>query len=283
VWTRTRTAAELLHLHRRVSPVFKIKNRTASVLGLAAAAAIAVPAIAVASYQGSQPATTPTSVSAPQEAPATPTPAPWSHRGSRDGAYLDTIAQQLGVTTDVLKAAMQQAKTELGTPAAGTDPQTVRSDYLAALATALGIDQATVEAAVGDLPLGRFGDRTFDRTAPKANAFDTIAQQLGVTADVLKAAMQQAKTDLGTPAAGTDPLTARSDYLAALAAGLGIDQATVEAAVGSLPLGAPGIHGPRGGDRGFGGHGRRGPGGFGGFGAPNGDTPGTTAPTGSST
>ncbi len=218
--------------------MWKLKHRTASIVGLAAAAAIAVPAIAVASYQG-QNATAATAAAVAQQATATATPGPGGHPGphgawgKRAGAGLDALAQQLGVTTDALKAALQQAKTAVGTPAAGADPQTLRSDFVAALAQALGIDQAKVQAAVGKLPLGRFGDRV--------DELDRVAQQLGVTTDALKTALQQAKTDVGTPAAGTDPQTLRGDFIAALAKELGIDQATVQAAVGDLhfPFGGP--------------------------------------------
>jgi hypothetical protein len=244
--------------------MWKMKKTPATVIGLAAAVVIAVPAIALASYQGGPSAT---SVAAQQAAPSTP----GGHGpGQRGAARLDAIAQQLGVTTDVLQAAIKTARTSVGKPAPGTDPQTYRASFITALEAALpGVDPAKIQAAFANGPFGAGhpGDRG---TGNRGTAqLDSVAQQLGVTTDVLQAAIKTARTSVGKPAAGTDPQTYKASFITALEAALpGVDPAKIEAAFANGPLGL-------GGRPAFGGHGPRGH-----FGGPRGGA-GQQAPTGS--
>lgn len=110
-----------------------------------------------------------------------------AHRGGGplSSATLAKIAAQLGVTTTQLKAAM--AATKPAKPAAGTDRRAGRATELAtALASGLGIDEATVTAAFTKIEAARKAEHTARETAMYA----ALAKELGLSTDAVRTAFE---------------------------------------------------------------------------------------------
>ncbi|MEX2229643.1 MAG: hypothetical protein WEB13_08415, partial [Dehalococcoidia bacterium] len=125
-------------------------------------------------------------------------------------------------------------------PERGADMTAYRAAVMSALARALGLDAAAVEAAVGDagFPFGGHG--------PRGARLETLATTLGVTTEALQAAIETAKSTVERPSAGSDLTAYRAAFAASIAATLGLDAATVEAAVrDAVPFGGRAIPGGR--------------------------------------
>ena len=224
------------------------KKWRAGAIALVVAGAIAVPAGALA-RTGAPASAASTGTVAPAASAAGSTGGTLGvplgdegHRGPR--VDLGALAAQLGVTTEALRAALDQAKSSVGPPARGSDLTAHRAAIASSVAATLGLDPATVEAAIGD-----GGFRRGSRGARDGGAkLDTLATTLGVTTDALQAAFEQAKSVLDRPAPGSDLAAYRAAIVNSVAATLGLDPATVEAAIGDggFPFGRQGGRGPRG-------------------------------------
>jgi len=190
-------------------------------------------------------------------------------RGGRDfRAGFDQLAQKLGVSTTALQNALkairdektpEQRKTEaiqafaaaLGKPVdqvtSAVDsvlpdrgPGTAgdhRGDFAAALAKALGVDQAKVQAGLdkarqdlGKARPDRNGGRRFDRGAFESTVVNDIASATGVDAAKVRSALQGLRPKGGDHRDRHDGGAARDDIRQKLATALGVTTAQLDAA-----------------------------------------------------
>jgi hypothetical protein len=160
----------------------------------------------------------------PTPAKAGAPPGPGRHGGPRD---LSGIAAKLGVTEAKLRAALQDLR-----PGRGTKKGEHQDALAKALASALGLDQAKVSAALEKL----HGDRKVirrDRRGDRLNRFDeALATKLGIDAAKVRAAFDSLKP-------GPNRRVAKPG-LADLAKKLGVSEAKLRAALGELRPGRPG-------------------------------------------
>src|SRR6185295_10335323 len=189
-------------------------------------------------------------------------------RGGHGGRFrfgFDTLAQKLGVSTTALQNALKairdektpdQRKTEaiqafaaaLGKPVDQVTsavnsvlpdrgpgkPGDHRGDFAAALAKALGVDQAKVQAGLDkarqdlgkDRP-DRNGGRRFDRGAFENTVVNDIASATGVDAAKVRSALQSLRQKAGDH---RDRGAARDDIRQKLATALGVTTAQLDAA-----------------------------------------------------
>jgi len=186
-------------------------------------------------------------------------------RGDRFRFGFDNLAQKLGVSTTALQHALKairdektpdQRKTEaiqafaaaLGKP---VDQVTSavnsvlpdrgpgkagdhRGDFAAALAKALGVDQAKVQAGLdkarqdlGKARPDRNGGRRFDRGAFESTVVNDIASATGVDAAKVRSALQSLRPKAGDH---RDRGAARDDIRQKLATALGVTTAQLDAA-----------------------------------------------------
>ena len=217
----------------------------AGAIALAAIGAIAAPALAFA--HSGQPPAAPSGIAATAASGTARVGGSLGiglgedgHRGPR--VDLDALAAELGVTTEALTTAIESVRSSIERPERGADMSAYRAAVVNALASALGLDAATVEAAVGDagFPFGGHGPRDGAR-------LETLATTLGVTTEALQAAIETANSSVDRPSAGSDLAAYRAAFAASIAATLGLDPASVAAAIGdAVPFGG---HGPRDGAR----------------------------------
>jgi Spy/CpxP family protein refolding chaperone len=160
----------------------------------------------------------------PTPAKAGAPPGPGRHGGPRD---LSGIAAKLGVTEAKLRAALQDLR-----PGPGAKKDEHQDALAKALASALGLDQAKVSAALEKL----HGDRKVirrDRRGDRLNRFDeALATKLGIDAAKVRAAFDSLKP-------GPNRRVAKPG-LADLAKKLGVSEAKLRAALGELRPGRPG-------------------------------------------
>src|SRR3954471_2050988 len=189
----------------------KVKN-TAIVLGGAVALSSAAYALGAQSGGGNAQAVAGTSASSSTTmVAATSTPArPRFRRGGFGpgcaGPGLDALATKLGVSTAALRGALDAARADLPKP----DPAAREK----ALADALGVSQAKVQAAVGKLRPGR--DQRLDGLAKE------LAGQLGVPESTVTAAFDKLRAS-GPPRPGD-----RQDRRSELADAIGVSQAKLD-------------------------------------------------------
>ncbi|MDA0366633.1 MAG: hypothetical protein O2843_12350, partial [Chloroflexi bacterium] len=207
----------------------------AAAIALAVAGAVSVPAAALA-RSGPSIGSDAQSAAAPAAPAAGSTlgtlgalgavPDADGHRGLR--VDLDVLATALGVTPEALSAALESVKATVPRPERGADRTAYQADVVAALAQALGLDATTVQTAVDANGLSFRGRGHGDSGAK----LDTLATTLGVTTDALQAALESAKSAVDRPAPGGDLAAYRRAIAGSVASTLGLDTATVEAALG---------------------------------------------------
>ncbi|MBI5103633.1 MAG: hypothetical protein HZB46_01335, partial [Solirubrobacterales bacterium] len=146
------------------------------------------------------------------------------------------LAKQLGISEAKVKAALDK----VGGPGKG-GPMGGRRAGLDALAKELGVSTTKLHDALHAIRPDRGDHHRGDRDA-------AVAKALGVTEAELEKAEEAARKAF-------DPAAERAAMAKELAAKLGIDEAKVKDALGSMPFGGPG--GPGGRGR----HDRMGPGG----------------------
>jgi hypothetical protein len=141
----------------------------------------------------------------------------------------DELATRLGVTPAALRDALKAIHTS-------RTPAQRRTDFIQALATALGkpVDQVTA-AVTSVVPDRRGPGAPGDR---KAGLTAALAKELGVEAAKVQAGLDKLRADFGPGRRDRDhggPRTARADaFVNAIAAATGVDAAKVRAALAKL-------------------------------------------------
>ncbi len=185
-----------------------VRNHRLVVTAIVTAAAIAVPAAALASGSRSPAKPVPTSVAARKSAAVA------AADKSRAPSEFPALAASAGISVSRLQAGLIAAKRAGGGTATG----------VAAFAAAAGVPNATAQRIVSAV----FGN-SVDRSMTGPVAATALAAQLGVSASAARRALQQVDALNGKD--GVDPASAA---FAAVAHGLGISPARLLAALGDV-------------------------------------------------
>ena len=145
---------------------------------------------------------------------------------------IQALAAALGKPVDQVTSAVNSVLPDRGPGKAGDH----RGDFAAALAKALGVDQAKVQAGLDkarqdlgkDRP-DRNGGRRFDRGAFENTVVNDIASATGVDAAKVRSALQGLRPKAGDHR-GRDRGAARDDIRQKLATALGVTTAQLDAA-----------------------------------------------------